>query len=202
MRWFTHWTPRYFLDKLCFVLYELTHPSSPWLTAEATKRLDAWLQPTFTGVEWGAGRSTLWFAQRVAHLTSIEHDAAWYRAVQRKLERRRITNVTLLLHPANSESYVDVARTYRDGSLDFALVDGRQRDRCALAVIPKIRPGGWLIVDNINRYLPSNSRSPLSLGTHDAPLTLYWEKVADQVAGWHRTWTTNGIYDTVIWQRP
>ena len=54
------------------------HPDTPWVTKSATYILESWLRPTDVGLEWGTGRSTVWFAGRVAKLTSIEHQKAWY----------------------------------------------------------------------------------------------------------------------------
>jgi hypothetical protein len=46
------------------------HPDVPWLTRQAVEILEDWLKPGYVGLEWGSGRSTLWFARRVSHLTS------------------------------------------------------------------------------------------------------------------------------------
>ena len=87
-------------------------------------------------------------------------------------------------------------------SLDFALVDGMYRSACTLAVVPRLKPGGLIIVDNVNWFLPSASRAPSSRGLDDAPLTPTWEEFADAVAGWERKWTENGVTDTAIWVAP
>ena len=38
--------------------------------------------------------------------------------------------------------------------IDFALIDGIYRDHVTLFLLPKIRLGGVLVIDNVNRYLP------------------------------------------------
>jgi hypothetical protein len=45
-----------------------------------------------------------------------------------------------------------------------------------LFLLPKIRPGGMLIIDNVNRYLPSLTMSPASLRPPAAPATVGWEQ--------------------------
>lgn len=85
MRAFRHWTPRYARDRLADMAYQRTHPDAPWLTAHAVSILSTWLKPTDVGFEWGSGRSTVWFAQRVHRLCSVEHDASWARQVPEML---------------------------------------------------------------------------------------------------------------------
>jgi len=200
----SHWSPRYVFDKARAALYEWTHPDYPWLTRQANRLLEEWLRPSHVGLEWGSGRSTAWIAHRVAALTSIEHDPAWFHRAQTTLARRGLKNVSLRLVDPRSPEYVAGAGEFPDGSLDFALVDGlsERRDACAGAVVTKIRPGGLLIVDDVHRYLPSGSRSPLALGPGSRPLTPLWEKLASQIRDWPVTWTSDGVRDTAVWQRP
>ena len=73
-RSFRHWTFRYLIDRTELLLYERRHPDLPWLTREAVDFLASWLQPSDHGLEWGSGRSTVWLAQRVSRLVSIEHN--------------------------------------------------------------------------------------------------------------------------------
>jgi len=40
-----------------------------------------------------------------------------------------------------------------ESSLDFILIDGKKRDSCALAALPRIKPGGIIIVDDVHRYI-------------------------------------------------
>jgi hypothetical protein len=76
------------------------------------------------------------------------------------------------------------------------------RSVCALEVIPKLRSGALLIVDNVNWFLPSKSRAPSSRAVTDSPLSPTWEQFASAVAGWELTWTENGVADTAIWRVP
>ena len=208
--------PRYVADRVRLAMHQKLHPDAPWLTAEATRRLEDWLLPTHVGIEWGSGRSTLWFAQRVKHLVSVEHHAGWHAAVAESLEKAGLHNVDFRLHPCAPErietpewiaamfasDYVRAVDAFGPKSIDFALVDGMYRSACALAVLPKLRPGGRLIVDNVNWFLPSDSRAPSSRGAGDEPLSPTWADFEEAVAGWTREWTENGVADTAIWVAP
>jgi len=208
--------PRYVADRVRLAVHQRLHPDAPWLTAEATGMLDAWLQPAHIGVEWGSGRSTRWFARRVRHLTSVEHDSGWHAVVSADLANEALTNVDYRLLPCEPErietpewiaamfasAYVRVADAFGPRSLDFALVDGMYRSACALAVLPKLRSGALLIIDNVNWFLPSQSRAPSSRSTTDTPLSPTWAEFGEIVRGWTVRWTQNGVADTAIWTVP
>lgn len=208
--------PRYVADRVRLAVHQRMHPDAPWLTAEATRMLDEWLQPRHVGIEWGSGRSTRWFAQRVGRLLSVEHHAGWHAAVSEQLAAAAITNVDYRLLPCEPErvetpdwiaamfasDYVRVVDILGPGSIDFGLVDGMYRSACALAVLPKLRSGALLIVDNVNWFLPSSSRAPSSRAPTDAPLSPTWAEFAEAIEGWELRWTQNGVADTAIWVAP
>jgi hypothetical protein len=208
--------PRYVADRVRLAMHQRMHPDAPWLTAEATKVLDAWLRPDHVGIEWGSGRSTRWFAQRVGRLVSVEHDAGWHALVSDQLEDVGINHVDYRLLPVEPErvetpewiaamfasEYVRAVDVFGPRSVDFALVDGMYRSACALAVIPKLRSGALLIVDNVKWFLPSSSRAPSSRRAADEPLSPTWVEFQDAVSGWQRQWTENGVADTAIWVAP
>ena len=53
----------------------------PWITFPAMRWLTSYLRPSMSVFEWGSGGSTLFFAQRVARVVSVEYDTAWSAAV-------------------------------------------------------------------------------------------------------------------------
>lgn len=201
---FAHWGLPYARDRVRLLFFSLAHPHAPWLTPDAVRFLDGWLKPTHRGIEWGAGRSTLWFSRRVDCLISIEHDPAWYDRIHRMLLAQPQNNVQLMLLSKDSSEYVRIARGLPDNSVDFALVDGVSdlRDLCAVEVLPKIKPAGLLIVDDVHRYLPSSSRSPHALPPGEAAYSPVWERFSHAVAGWTVLLTSSGVTDTCIWTKP
>ena len=126
-----HWTPRYIRARTRQALSQRGHPDAPWLTPEAIRLLDSMLRPSDIGAEFGSGRSTLWLARRCAHLTSVEHDEAWYATVSATLAVEGITHVDYRCHPPDEpdelgdrSGYAQVAQFLSEESIDFALVDG------------------------------------------------------------------------------
>ena len=95
----SHRTPRYVFHRTRQLFYERAHPDDPWLTPAAIRLLAGLLSPADRGAEFGSGRSTLWFAARVAALTSVEHDERWHETVTAKLKDRGLGNVEYILAP-------------------------------------------------------------------------------------------------------
>lgn len=196
---FGHWTPRYVKDRLTLMKDEMLNPSCPWLTKDAITFIDAVLKPTDIGIEFGAGRSTVWLAQRLGRLISIEHDAHWLITTKYKLFEKdllRKVDISLCTDP---RQFSRAAIELEDSSIDFCLVDGEERDSCAVAILPKLKPGAVLVIDNVDRYLPSQSKTYNAVTSYASNL---WKTFDLKTEDWRRVWTTNGITDTCIWLKP
>ncbi len=209
-RTFSHWTPQYLFDRAKEKLYRRRHPGLPWFTPQAIDFLQKFLLSTAVDLEFGSGRSTLWFARRTRHLTSVEHNANWATEVRARLQVTSLENVDLILAPKPEDAnpdidqteYVSVTGRFAPASLDFVIVDGIYRAHCALRSIPLLKPQGMLIIDNVNKALPSNSISPNSRSVAEGPDGEVWAQVWQQIEPWRRYWTSNGVADTAIFFKP
>lgn len=210
MRSFRHWTPTYLRDRVALAIRHRRHPDEPWLTAEAVNILASWLRSTDVGLELGSGRSTPWLAARLARLTSVEHDPIWFQRTSARLSALGLAQRTdYRLCPdgkngASESSYVKVISGIADATLDVVLVDGVARDDCAHAALDKLKPGGLLVIDNINWFLPRRhpSTAPRSRSLADGFETPRWQSVAHRIADWRVIWTSDGICDTALWTKP
>jgi predicted O-methyltransferase YrrM len=210
MRSFRHWTSAYIRDRLTLAVREYRRPNDPWLTAPAVELLSSWLRPSDVGLELGSGRSTLWFAARVAHLISVEHDEAWFRRISGQLHERGLatrTDYRLCTDGKNGDpasSYVGVVSSLDAESLDFVLIDGVARDHCALAALDKLKPGALLVIDNINWFYarPEPSRAPNSRSLADGFESAEWARLSAKLDAWRVIWTTDGVCDTALWVKP
>lgn len=116
--------------------------------------IEARLQPTDVAWEFGSGGSTLWLAQHVCKLTTVEHVPEWHAAVQRridKLNKRGMLKgrlVTNLLEPDLNLYPKWIRKLTTDHPLDFVFIDGRERLRCTRLALLCVRPGGVVVVDN------------------------------------------------------
>ena len=118
-------------------------PVRPWISYRAVKFLDEKITPAWRVIEFGSGMSTLWFARRCGFLHSIEINDRWYQLLSRRLEGAKHVRYEL----RSLDQYCDVS-DYADASVDLAFVDGAWRSRCVENVLSKIRPGGFLYLDN------------------------------------------------------
>lgn len=209
MRSCRHWTPRYVKNRLAEIYYHKTCPDHPWLTRASNQILASCLRKSDIGLEFGSGRSTLWFAKRIEHLTSVEHHELWYRKVRQMLEDHEQSNVDYRLIPMDKEdrdagdaAYVKILDHIRTDSIDVVLVDGIYRDFCALKALRVIRPGGILVLDNANWFLPCDSYSPHSRTLQQGPQGSIWEEFLRSVLHWRKIWTSSGVTDTAFFFKP
>jgi predicted O-methyltransferase YrrM len=209
-RSFSHWTPHYLVDRSLEKLYRRTHPGLPWFAPGAVEFLDHYLLPTDEGLEFGSGRSTLWFAARVKHLTTVEHNPEWADRVRSLLKDNSVSNVDLVQQPRlagdshdiDSSGYVQVTRRFQPESLDFVIIDGIYRAQCARQSLPLLSPHAMLILDNVNKALPSASRAPNSRTPEAGPDGEIWSEVWTTIQHWRYFWTGNGVSDTAIFFKP
>lgn len=205
-----HLTPRYVINRVAEIIYHASYPDHPWLTSSANKILADYLRSADVGLEFGSGRSTVWFARHVAHLTSVEHNAVWHSKVVGLLVKNNLSNANVLLFGTGNQSitrpedspYVKVTERFADESLDFVLVDGIYRDVCTNAALYKLKPGGLLIFDNANLYLPCRSISPNSRSLTQGAASPEWATFLQRVKEWRCIWTTNGVSDTALFIKP
>jgi len=209
MFWRKHWTLRYIYDRSSLAFWEWRHPHAPWLTKDAIRTIEPLIASSSCGIEWGSGRSTAWFAARAGKVVSIEHDPEWAASVAARLQERGLSGaVSYRLCPdGETESpdseYVRTVGPVPDESVDFCLVDGLCRQWCALAALDKLRPGGLLIVDNANWYLPNRStRSPFSVHQADQVPGSGWLIFLEKTRTWRAEWTSNGVFDTLLLWKP
>jgi predicted O-methyltransferase YrrM len=142
--------------------YESRHPEQPWIAPATVRFLEQHLTLRSLVVEWGSGRSTAWFAGRAGRVMSIEHDPAWHRRVLAELRQKGLLDhvdyrlVALDHDPAEptlaayetTPAYVRAIETVGDESVDVVLVDGHYRQACVAASLAKLKPEGFLVVDN------------------------------------------------------
>jgi predicted O-methyltransferase YrrM len=210
MRTVAHITPRYVLARCREAIDQALYPDDPWLTRHAIELLKHLLRPQDVGLEFGAGRSTLWFAARVAKLTSVEDNADWHRRVRDRLSELGLANVEIRHCPrdaaessqAASAAYVRVIDEFANESLDFVLIDGIYRNHCAAGAAAKVKAGGLIVIDNAHWFLPSDSHTPTSRDLPEGPADAVWQQFIDGTSTWRRIWTTSGVNDTLIIFKP
>lgn len=129
----------------------------PWLTLGSIACIEYVLRGDWKILELGSGGSTVFFARRVALVTSIETNPAWATKTHEAVLAGRHADVRMICAP------FDVVGKHvqqePDGEYDLLLVDhanpgARRVNRLplALAALPKLKLGGWLVIDNYTEY--------------------------------------------------
>lgn len=161
-----HWS--YSLTKVHDSL-EIARLDVPWWTYRAIDAVSLWLEVRASPVrvfEYGSGASTFWLSRRAAEVHSVEHHRGFGEMMDEALAAQ--DNVTLqIVEPTPSSSplvgsakeghagldfsaYV-AAIEQVPGSFDLVVVDGRAREACLEAAIPRLAPGGIVVFDNTRR---------------------------------------------------
>ena len=200
-----HWTPRYVVDRLSVMAYEKRRPDDPWLVRGAVDVIDHLLRPTDTGLEWGSGRSTSWLAPRLGHLTSVEDSPEWASQVSDRIAKdsleERVSYHLLSTEGDETSPYVRIVERFEDDSLDFCLVDGQLREHCTKAVLPKLKCGSLLVIDNFNWHVPNpdGTRVPYSQTERDGPANEVWGELWEtSLSQYRRWWLSSGVTETAV----
>jgi len=99
-------------------------------------------------LEFGSGHSTVWFADLGCDVVSVEPDRDWYYAIRQWLYDRNFKADQRLKPP---EQMASVAQTFPNEYFDLVLVDGYStyRQDCIQESKNKVKPLGWLVIDDI-----------------------------------------------------
>lgn len=141
-RWMASLVAIYDLDRMIAL-------DIPWWNVGVARRIDAFLKarPDARVFEYGSGASTHWLARRARHVTSVEHDFAWFEKVAGVLT---ISDTSKLLQRPLGPEYVN-AISEAEGPFDLIVVDGRKRAACLSAAVPFLKKDGVILFDDSGR---------------------------------------------------
>lgn len=132
----------------------------PWLTYPFISFIEPRLNKNMTIFEYGCGNSTIWFANRVSYIHSLENEKTWFEMIGTKLPRNAKVSLEEIdiskgysamtfLSCADESSYSKFIST--TGELyDIILIDGVYRSNSIVNSINSLKEGGIIIVDNVD----------------------------------------------------
>lgn len=149
----------------------------PWITFPVIDWLNGYLNKRSRVFEWGSGGSTVFLTSRAREIVSIEHDAKWYKDVKAKLKLDHVHNCDYrLVKPQTTprkkqwdripgqyktvdaqtiknhfHDYCAQINEFPEAYFDLVIVDGRARSSCVYHAMTKVKPGGWILLDNSER---------------------------------------------------
>lgn len=161
--------------------------TEPWLTEEAIEFLDNYLEDTPDAIilEFGSGASTLWFAERTQNLHSIEDSLSYFNKIEESLRTGDYYQVDYRFSP---RPYYNVCNDFPDEFFDLILVDGRNRKGCIAHAIPKLKPGGILMLDNAERIYYHSVFPLMKNWEHISTTQTKPDKFGFVYPGWRTDW--------------
>ncbi len=141
----------------------------PSLNREASEQLENLITPESKVFEFGTGGSTIWLAGRVKELVSVEHNKAWFNILKEGfisdfgeipgnviiLLLNRTLNDRWIVSETTGENigldFTDYILRYPDDYFDLVIVDGRARNSCIANSLSKVKPGGYIMLDDVQR---------------------------------------------------
>lgn len=146
----------------------------PWWTPGAIAFIRALIRPEWRVLELGSGGSTVFFATRCCSIISLENDLEWHNSVQKEVAVQALHHAEINLIPSQDEQ-ITFLRNLPDEQFDCILIDSHKvldRGLLGACALPKLKPGGTLIVDNYS-WLQLNmfDRRPATLPLPGYPQT-------------------------------
>ena len=120
----------------------------PWLSYGAIITMEQCLRPNHNILEFGCGGSTIFFSRRSNTVRSYDMSSEWVEKVKNALPNP--SNVSFVC--GGKEELVESIRKEPDGYYDWLLSDIGEdynfRFKVMNESIPKLKKGGYLVVDN------------------------------------------------------
>ena len=139
--------PRSFVSAIRIKLFG-SFVAHPWISYDATRVLERMLVERPCDVlEFGSGMSTLWFAQRVKRLCSIEHDSKWFKDIKSRLDSSNLSASIEYVLEDNRDSYSSFKQLSQE-KFDIIFIDGPWRSECLLKSMHLLKKGGIIYLDN------------------------------------------------------
>jgi hypothetical protein len=118
----------------------------PWYTYPAIDFLDAIKKHNWFVFEWGSGYSTLWWAQHVKKVYSIEDNELWFNQIF-----HQVPNNVQLKYENKNETYINSINNHELKYFDVIVIDGLYRNECSLNCVRYLKDSGIIIFDNSDR---------------------------------------------------
>jgi predicted O-methyltransferase YrrM len=198
-----HWTLTYIKNRIKNYIFEKLNPEMPWINPDAINIFEGLLLKKDIGIEFGSGSSTVWYSKRVKKLISIEDHKEWFKKIKEQIDLKGVSNIEYIFkstegdNPLETDYYNYLSQT-EDASIDFIVIDGKFRDILALEALKKVKIGGFIFLDDSQRYIPYKTKSPYSIHKEIEKMSSNWILFNKKVQYWRKIQTTNGVSDATF----
>ena len=135
-------------------------PERPWIVPAAIGFLRRQINAGWSILELGAGRSTVWFAQRAGRVISFEDNEFWADQTRNRLRQLGLENTEM--HNLPLQQLAGNVDALPESGFDLVVVDFLEaptvtRIDVLKPAMNKVRPGGLLLLDDSDRpgYAPA-----------------------------------------------
>lgn len=126
----------------------------PWVTYSFIDFIKGRLNRELVVFEYGSGSSTLFYAQKVKRVVSVEHDQSWYN----KIVGSKPSNAEMIFTQLSTDGeYARKASTLNE-KFDIIIVDGRDRVNCCKYSLDALSPRGVIVLDDSERSAYNDAR--------------------------------------------
>jgi len=140
----------------------------PWVTYSFIDFIKPRLNKELSIFEYGSGNSTLFYAQRVKRVVSVEHDEAWFN----KIVKEKAPNAEMIFTHLEKGGEYSKKATLLNEKFDLIIVDGRDRVNCCKNSIEALTNNGVLVLDDSEREIYQEARTFLTeKGFKELPFT-------------------------------
>ncbi|TDG37213.1 FkbM family methyltransferase [Pedobacter changchengzhani] len=130
----------------------------PWVTYSFIDFIKERLNKSQNIFEYGSGSSTLFYADKVATVTSVEHDETWLN----KIKNTSPANAEMIYCILATDGEYAKKATLLNKKFEVIIVDGRDRVNCCKYSINALTENGVIVLDDSERLAYEPARKLLT----------------------------------------
>ena len=127
----------------------------PWVTYSFIDFIKDRLNKELAIFEYGSGNSTLFYAERVKRIVSVEHDESWFQ----KIVAEKADNAEMIFTKLEADGEYSQKAKLLSEKFDVIIVDGRDRVNCCKYSIDALTEKGVLVLDDSERKVYEEART-------------------------------------------
>ncbi|GAB4111050.1 MAG: hypothetical protein OHK0057_21310 [Thermoflexibacter sp.] len=121
----------------------------PWMNYPFIDFISKRLRSEMEIFEYGAGYSSLYFANKVGKVVSVEYNRDWYNKI--KDYENKFNNIHLHFYPLDDNYPLAITEISIGKKYEIIIIDGRKRVKCAINALPFLKENGVLVLDDSHR---------------------------------------------------